>query len=45
MPSQMTAIDPAPEVVFADPKNLMATEAGRYRSGLSSTRVVSLCTS
>jgi uncharacterized protein (DUF927 family) len=37
MPSQMTALDPAPEVVFADPWRLIATEAGRYARGLSST--------
>ena len=37
MPSQMTTLDPAPEVVFADPWRLIATEAGRYARGLSST--------
>jgi hypothetical protein len=37
MPSPMTTLDPAPEVVFADPWRLLATEAGRYARGLSST--------
>jgi putative DNA primase/helicase len=41
MPSQMTALDPAPEVVFADPWRLLGMEAGRYAHGLSST--VHLC--
>ena len=41
MPSQMTALDPAPEVVFADPWRLIATEAGRFARGLSAT--IHLC--
>jgi putative DNA primase/helicase len=41
MPSQMTTLDPAPEVVFADPWRLIATEAGRYARGLSAT--IHLC--
>src|SRR5262245_48959958 len=41
MPSQMTALQPAPEVVFADPWRLLATEAGRFARGLSAT--IHLC--
>jgi uncharacterized protein (DUF927 family) len=37
MSSQMTALNPAPEVVLADSWRLIATEAGRYARGLSST--------
>jgi putative DNA primase/helicase len=37
MSGQMTALDPCPEVIVAAPWRLLATEAGRYASGLSTT--------